>query len=188
MDYYTKELFIPQVDEQDTVIGKVERWKAHREGILHRGFTVGVWYKGRMVCQHRKHPVFDGFVDLTASSHPVYDGETLQDTVDAVEGCLSREWNISPSLLKYRPKLAGKVVYDSRHGEFVEHEVCHLYFTEIEALPHDIPEDVSYGYSLIPVDHLNDPERNPLLRGLAPWVTAMIVADLLKVSPSGDTV
>lgn len=179
MDYYKQTLYIPQVDENDTVTGKVERWEAHEKGILHRGFTVGLLYKGQMVCQHRKHPVFDGFVDLTASSHPFYEGDELQDTVTAVENCLRREWGVSPDDLKEPLRLVGKVIYDSKHGDFIEHEVCHLYIAEVAKLPS--PNlDVSYGYSLMPLEHLNDPEKNPLLRGLAPWVVEMIYKDLLK--------
>jgi isopentenyldiphosphate isomerase len=179
MDYYKQELFIPQVNEQDEIQGKVERWKAHQEGILHRGFTVGVLYEGQMLCQHRKHPVFDSFLDLTASSHPIYTGDDLQDMTEAVEKCLLREWNIKSEELSYKPKLAGKVVYDSRHEDFVEHEVCHLYITEVKKLPMPVLE-FAYGFSLLPLEQFNDVKKYPLLNGLAPWVEAMIMQGLLK--------
>lgn len=179
MDYYQQELYIPQVNEQDEILGKVERWHAHEKGILHRGFTVGVLFEGQMLCQHRKHPVFDSFLDLTASSHPIYQGEVLQDMTEAVEKCLAREWNISKDQLVYAPKLAGKVVYDSRHEDFVEHEVCHLYITEVKTLPAPVLE-FAYGFSLLPLAQFNDVKKYPLLNGLAPWVEAMILQDLLK--------
>lgn len=179
MDYYKQELFIPQVNENDEIEGQVERWKAHREGILHRGFTVGVLYKGQMLCQHRKHPVFDSFLDLTASSHPIYEGDTLQDMIMAVEKCLYREWGLQPGDLKYRPKLAGKVVYDSKHEDFVEHEVCHLYITESKIIPTPVL-DFAYGFSLLPLEHFNDIKKYPIMNGLAPWVEAMVMQDLLK--------
>lgn len=179
MDYYKQTLFIPRVNENDEVIGKVERWEAHEKGILHRGFTVGLLYDGKMVCQHRKHPVFDGFMDLTASSHPFYEGDILQDTVTAVENCLKREWHVAPENLEARPALVGKVIYDSKHGDFIEHEVCHLYIATVKTLP--MPDlEFSYGFSLLPLEHLNDPELNPTLRGLAPWVTEMIFKGVLK--------
>lgn len=179
MDHYKKVLYIPKVDENDTVLGQVERWEAHEKGILHRGFTVGLIYEGQMVCQHRKHPVFDGFVDLTASSHPFYDGDVLQDTEIAVLNCLEREWNIKKDQLKNGLRLQGKVIYDSKHGNFIEHEVCHLYLAEIDFVP-EVNLEYAYGFSLIPVEQLNDYESNPALRGLAPWVLEMIMKDLLK--------
>ena len=177
--HYKKTLFIPQVNEQDEVTGKVERWEAHEKGILHRGFTVGLIYEGQMVCQHRKHPVFDGFVDLTASSHQFYEGEQLQDPIIAVENCLGREWNIKKPDLRTGISLKGKVIYDSKHGNYIEHEVCHLYLAEINKLP-ELNLEFSYGFSLIPVKQFDDYEANPMLRGLAPWVLEMIMKDLLK--------
>ncbi len=50
-DYYEKTLYIPRVNENDDILGKVERWEAHEKGILHRGFTVGLLHYGAMICQ-----------------------------------------------------------------------------------------------------------------------------------------
>jgi isopentenyldiphosphate isomerase len=179
MDYYTQELFIPQVNEQDEIIGQVERWKAHREGILHRGYTVALLYQGQMLCQHRKHPVFDGFIDLAASSHQIYQNDKLIDANTSVLQCLAREWNIELSQLSRDLSLVGKVVYNSKHGEYIEHEVCHLYLSEIKSLP--VPNlEFAYGFSLLPLSQLQQPETNPALAGLAPWVTSMIKEGLLE--------
>lgn len=172
MDYYQQEFFIPQVNEQDEIIGKVERWKAHTEGILHRGYTIGLIYKGQMICQHRKHPVFDGFLDLTASSHQIYQGEELMDIDTSLFWCLEREWGLQKKDITTPFSLAGKVVYESKHDKYVEHEVCHLYLAETNTLPEFNPE-YAYGISLIPLEHLRKPELNPVLSGLAPWVISM---------------
>ncbi len=118
MDYYKKTLYIPQVDKNDNVLGKVERWKAHREGILHRGFTVAVMFDDQVICQHRKHPVFGGYLDLTASSHPLYEGEKIQTFEDAVNNTLHREWGIKKSDLGEIQE-RGKVYYYSKHGEYI---------------------------------------------------------------------
>ncbi len=40
MDYLNQKLDLNKVNKKDEVLGKVERWIAHQEGILHRGFTV----------------------------------------------------------------------------------------------------------------------------------------------------
>jgi len=55
MDYYKKELFLAEVDKDDNVIGKIERWKAHKEAVLHRGFTTILTHQNKIVLQHRKH-------------------------------------------------------------------------------------------------------------------------------------
>lgn len=178
-NHYTKTLYIPRVNEADEITGKVERWEAHEKGILHRGFTVGLLYGDAMICQHRKHPVFDGFIDLTASSHQFYEGDVLQDPIVAVTNCLEREWDIRESELEGDIRLAGKVIYDSKHGKYIEHEVCHLYTARTNKLPAINPE-YCYGYSVIPLSQLNEPDINPGLRGLAPWVSEMIMKDLLK--------
>ena len=180
MDYYSQEFFIPQVNEQDEIIGKVERWKAHKEGILHRGYTIGLLYNDQMICQHRKHPVFDGFLDLTASSHQIYDGEELMDITKSLLWCLEREWNLKKEDLTKDFSLAGKVVYESKHEEYIEHEVCHLYLSETKTLPVFSPE-YAYGVSLIPLEQLNNPSKNAVLAGLAPWVTPMIEQGLLRL-------
>lgn len=179
MDYYKRELFIPQVNENDDIVGKIERWEAHTKGILHRGFTVGLLYQRQMICQHRKHPVFDGFIDLTASSHQVYEDDVLQDAETAVLNCLEREWHVTKSDLTSDIALQGKVVYDSIHGDYIEHEVCHLYIASVKHIPEPNFE-FAYGFSVIPIDQLIDYESNPALRGLAPWVLEMIMKDLLN--------
>ena len=71
-NYYQKQLFILEVDKNDNPIKKIERWQAHKEGVLHRGFTTILKYKNSFILQIRKHPVFDGFFDLSFSSHPVF--------------------------------------------------------------------------------------------------------------------
>jgi isopentenyl-diphosphate delta-isomerase len=79
-----KELLI-QVDEQDNVIGPIERLKAHQgDGILHRGLIVVVMNrKGEVLLTQRsmeRHdlnfpPAFPGFWDVTLAGHPKW-GQT----------------------------------------------------------------------------------------------------------------
>ncbi|MCX6730895.1 MAG: hypothetical protein NTZ55_03535 [Candidatus Roizmanbacteria bacterium] len=47
MDYYKKKQFIAEVNEQDEIIGKVEKWDAHKKGMLHRGYTAIITFKER---------------------------------------------------------------------------------------------------------------------------------------------
>src|SRR3989339_287697 len=94
MDYYKKELFLAEVDKDDNIIGMVERWKAHREAVLHRGFTAILTYHDKIVLQHRKHLAFDEYFDLTFSSHQIFVNEKLQTDMDAIYETFKREWNI----------------------------------------------------------------------------------------------
>lgn len=167
MDYYKKKLFIPQVDEQDKITGKIERWEAHTKGILHRGFTVGLYYKDSFICQHRRHPVFDGVIDLTASSHQIYSMQTLQGIDEAIGSTLSREWNIQKQNLASPLKFRGKVAYRSSDSVYIEHEICHFYTARITQLPQPQFEYL-YGYSLFTSEELRS--SKPLMNALAPWL------------------
>src|SRR3989338_8675413 len=80
MDYYKQQQFLAQVDENDKILGKIEKWDCHKKGILHRGYTCILIYQNSFVLQHRKHPVFDGVFDLSFSSHPVYRPELVSES------------------------------------------------------------------------------------------------------------
>jgi len=74
-----KELLI-QVDEQDNVIGPIERLKAHQnDGILHRGLMVVVMNQENQILLTQRSmerpdlgfpPAFPGFWDVTLAGHP----------------------------------------------------------------------------------------------------------------------
>lgn len=180
MNYYTKELFIPRVDEQDIIIDRIERWKAHIEGILHRGFTVGVYTKtGDMILQHRKHPVFDNYYDLTASSHQIYENDTLQDVSSALFRTLEREWNMTQDMFKNEPKLVGKTLYKSTHEKYTEHELCHLYTIQLDTETVPQPnKEFAYGYLTLPLDTIMTASYEKS-HGLAPWVVSFFEDSLL---------
>ena len=176
MDYYKKLIYIPHVDRKDRVLGPVERWKAHREGILHRGFTIGLLYKDFFICQHRKHPVFGGFFDLTASSHPQYKNKTLQTHENAVFQTLSREWNLSQEDLDGEIKEKGKVYYRSSFGKYIEHEICYFFTARVKKVP-QVNYEFAYGFSLLTLSDLKD-EKSPYVNTVAPWVKQALKENL----------
>lgn len=170
MDYYRKKQLIAAVDRHDTVTGAVDKWQAHKKGLLHRGFTVALICREGIILQHRKHPVFDGYFDLTCSSHPVYHQGKLQGMTDAVYDSLAREWNINENKRPIALTHKGSVAYKAKDeaSGFIEHEICHLYTAEITSLL--LPQfDYAYGFSLLPKDTL----RSCRLR-FAPWVKKLI--------------
>lgn len=167
--YYQQKIYIPQVDEHDNFIGSIERWEAHEKGTLHRAFTIAVSYQDKIICQHRKHPVFDGWIDLTASSHPQILKDKIQDIEDAVIQTLKREWNLDEQKLT-NLKSIGSIVYSTPdpNSKYIEHELCHFYTAETSTLP-VFNTQISYGFSLQALISLKK-RVNPIYQALAPWV------------------
>lgn len=168
MDYYKKELFLAEVDKDDNVLGKIERWKAHKEAILHRGFTTILTYQNKIVLQHRKHLAFDGYFDLTFSSHQIYVHDKLQTDFEAINETLKREWNIDKSGLTGELKYLGKFYYKAKdpNSIFTEHEIDYIFMAELKNLPNPNP-DFAYGFELIDKQNIENFKT-------APWVDEIV--------------
>lgn len=168
MDYYQKKLFLAQVDKNDNIVGKIERWQAHKDGILHRGFTTILTYHDDIVIQHRKHLAFDGYYDLTFSSHQIYIDQKFQTDLEAINSTLKREWNIDESGLTNEPKFLGKFYYKAKdpNSIFTEHEIDYIYQAELKSLPTP-NHDFAYGYELINKLHIENLK-------VAPWVNEIV--------------
>ena len=165
---------IARCDKKGNILGGIERWEAHEKAILHRAFAVAIFYKGKIILQHRKHPVFDGVFDATSSSHQLFEKGKLQDTLEATYECLKREWNIEKKDLLSSPKDMGTVYYKTKDkfSIYSEHEVCNVVTCTVKKLP--IPNmDVAYGYSLVTPEELANPISR-LSDNLAPWIATMV--------------
>jgi len=167
MNYYQKTILIPQVDENGRIVGRIERWRAHRQGIRHRGFTIILFFGNKVVCQHRKHPVFDDCLDFTASSHPIYQGQSLQTDEAAIIATLKREWGIKKEDLTTPIKLEKKIFYQNFDGRYTENEHCFFYSAKINKKP-AFKTEFAYGRQMLTLDQINSlpPSKPPL----APWV------------------
>ena len=89
MDYYKAIQYLAVVDREDNIIGKMEKWEAHKKGVLHRAYTAILQYQDNIILQQRKHPVFDDVYDLSFSSHQIYNKDLLQTNEEALfEGLL----------------------------------------------------------------------------------------------------
>ena len=178
MSYYKEEQFLAEVNEADEVIGKIEKWDAHKKGILHRGYTAIITFEDQLVLQHRKHPVFDNVFDFSFSSHQIYVKNKLQEGVVAVLEGLQREWGIHAEDVIDDIKLTKKLYYkafDDVSG-YYEHEVDHIYTVELGKLPEPNYE-FAYGFFTLHrnnVDKLEDPRIQSLL---APWINVMLKKD-----------
>lgn len=179
MNYFEQEQYIAQVDTNDNVIGKTEKWEAHKKGILHRAFTVAIFFEDNVLLQHRKHPVFDKVFDVTISSHQIYESDTLQTDEVAVLNTLQREWNIGKDNLLGEPELKGTIYYKAQDllSEYIEHEMCHIYTCQIKDLA--LPNlEFAYGYSLEKISDIKN-KTNNLNPELAPWVKKTLEEGLL---------
>jgi len=181
VDYYKEKQFIATVDKKDNILGKVEKWEGHKKGILHRAFTMILYYENKIVLQHRKHPVFDGYFDLSFSSHQIYIENKLEDNLTAIYKTLQREWNIEKSDLIEVPKKIGQIYYKAKdpNSDFFDHEIDYIYEGRLKNLP--TPNyDFAYGFSLIDKNKLLNPNPYTLAPLLCPWVKVMLEESLIE--------
>lgn len=179
MNYFDQTQYIAQVDKDDNIIGQIEKWEAHKKGILHRAFTVAIIFENQILLQHRKHPVFDMVFDTTISSHQIFDGDKLQSDEEAVLNTLQREWSITENDLLIKPQLKGVLYYQAKDSmsEYVEHEMCHIFSCSIKELK--LPNlEFAYGFSLQKVEDIKK-QSNQLYPLLAPWVQKTFEEGLL---------
>lgn len=173
MDYYNRKIYIPKVDKRDRVLGAIERWEAHKKGLLHRAFTIALYVGDKLLLQHRRHPVFDGVIDLTCSSHPIMSSGKVQDGIEAVYSTLAREWGLLPDdVSKPVHKGVGYYSASDKNSVYKEHEVCRLYTVKTKLMP-NLNSDFSYGFSLMSLEQLKS-GRAPITNALAPWVPKLI--------------
>ncbi|MBI2621913.1 MAG: hypothetical protein HYW63_04705 [Candidatus Levybacteria bacterium] len=177
-DYYQQKQIIARVDKEGNILGKIEKWEAHRKGILHRALTVALIYKEQYIIQQRRHPAFDGVFDVTSSSHQIYVNGKLQTTQEATYGCLRREWHLEKSDLG-KLKNLGSIYYKAKDpkSKLTEHEVCEVLVTQVKNLPHP-NYDFAYGFFLLTKQKLID-KSGRFYKRFAPWVKKMIEEDKL---------
>jgi len=172
-EYYKKRLFIAAVNNKDEILHPVERWEAHKNGMLHRGFTVVLEYRGQYLLQHRKNPVFDDTWDITFSSHQIYRDDILQEDSITINDSLRREWNIAPPDIQSKPQLLGKIYYKAKDtkSEFTEHEIDYVYKVLLRRLP--TPNlDFAYGYECIDKKDVSFKVKDKYV--LSPWVKKIL--------------
>lgn len=169
LPFYRKEIFITEVDENDNIIGPVERWKVHRENILHRAISVVLTFEDKVFVQHRKHPLFDGLFDITIASHQFFEDGKMQDDQTSVYANILREWNLGKEDITNIPKLMGKIYYKSKDdgSEFHEQEFDYFYKAELKTFKPPVM-DYCYGFSLLPLQDIKNGKYG-ILPNITPW-------------------
>lgn len=121
------------VDEQDKVIGEMEKIRAHQLGVLHRAFSIFVLNsKGEMLMQQRALSKYHsgGLWTNTCCSHP----RPGEDILTAAKRRLKEEMGMEPEL-----KELGSFIYKTNEKTvgfedgLTEHEYDHV-FTAISDL------------------------------------------------------
>lgn len=110
------------VDKADKVIGKMEKMKAHREGLLHRAFSIFIFNDaGNLLLQQRASHKYHGagLWTNTCCSHPQWDEEVLPSAVER----LKFEMGIDCEL-----EFVYSFIYRARvENNLIEHELDHVF-------------------------------------------------------------
>jgi isopentenyl-diphosphate delta-isomerase len=169
------------VNEADEVVGRMEKLAAHREGLLHRAFSVFVFHSdGRLLLQRRATTKYHsgGLWTNTCCGHP----RPGESTVDGAARRLWEEMRIDPALIErfsfsYRAEL---------DNGLVEHELDHVFFATYDNGADPDPEEADGWRYLHPidVDHelLAHPERYTAWFKLC-WTEVKQHLALLEITP-----
>lgn len=150
--------YVVLVDEQDQDLDLMEKMEAHRQGLLHRAFSVFVLNgKDQLMLQkralHKYHS--GGLWTNTCCSHP-RKGEKVED---AAHRRLMEEMGFDCPVQK-----AFHFIYKAKLDQgLTEHEFDHLFIGRYDEQPAINPEEVAewkwMDVSAVKVDLENNPEK-----------------------------
>lgn len=110
------------VDEQDKAIGSMEKLEAHKQGVLHRAFSVFIFNsENEMLLQQRAFTKYHsaGLWTNTCCSHP----RPGEKTPDAANRRLAEEMGIQTKL-EHKTSFTYKTKFEN---ELTEHEFDHVF-------------------------------------------------------------
>ena len=144
------------VDPEDRELGTMEKMEAHRQGRLHRAFSVFVFNcKGELLLHRRALDKYHsgGLWTNTCCSHP----RPQETVVEAAQRRLMEEMGMRCQL---EPKFSFVYRADLDHG-MIEHELDHVLVGYSDVPPHPNPEEVcETRYMRIP-ELQKDIEQHP---------------------------
>lgn len=124
------------VNEQDEVVGSMEKMEAHQKGILHRAFSVFIHREGKILLQQRSLNKYhsSGLWTNTCCSHPRPD-ESLSN---AGNRRLKEEMGIDCAV---KPHF--HFIYKAQlDNGLTEHELDHVLFGTYDGTVHPNPDEV----------------------------------------------
>ncbi|MDZ7845727.1 MAG: isopentenyl-diphosphate Delta-isomerase [Owenweeksia sp.] len=148
--------YVVLVDEQDQQIGTMEKMEAHREGLLHRAFSVFVMNaKGEIMMQQRAEHKYHsgGLWTNTCCSHP----RENEDIEDAAHRRMKEEMGFDCEMRKLL-----EFTYLARLDKgMTEHEYDHLYIGYFDGEPQPNPGEAS-NWKWMSIDSVTkDLRQNP---------------------------
>lgn len=124
------------VDENDSVLGSMEKLEAHEKGVLHRAFSILLFNsQGELLLQKRSSTKYHsgGLWTNTCCSHPL-PGEA---TEEAARRKLKQEMGIDLT-----PTFSYKFIYKAAlDKDLVEHECDHVFIGHFDGIPILNPEE-----------------------------------------------
>jgi len=143
------------VNEKDEEIGVEEKIKAHREGKLHRAFSIFIFNKkGELLIQKRAKSKYHsgGLWSNTCCSHP----RPKEGLMEAAKRRLKEEMGIECEL-----KEIFKLIYKVKVGKLIEHEIDHVFVGKFDGKPKPNKKEVE-GWKWVSLKELEkDMKENP---------------------------
>jgi len=132
-----KEVKVILVDEEDNITGDAGKMEAHREGFLHRAFSVFIFNsKGEMLLQQRAMEKYHsgGLWSNACCSHP----EPGEETGDAAARRLKEEMGIETGL----QKVFSFVYKKEFENGLTEHEFDHVFAGVYDGIINESADEV----------------------------------------------
>lgn len=150
------------VDEKDRETGTEEKMKAHREGKLHRAFSIFLFNsQGEMLLQRRAKSKYHcgSLWSNTCCSHP-RKGEMLES---AAHRRLMEEMGIDCEI-----KEVFSFIYSAKfENGLIENELDHVFIGRFDGEPKPNPEEVDECKWVSIIELMNDVNENP--KSYTPW-------------------
>lgn len=124
------------VNEQDEVLGSMEKMEAHQKGVLHRAFSVFIHQQGKILLQQRSLSKYHsrGLWTNTCCSHP----RLNESLADAGSRRLKEEMGIDCPV-----KPAFHFIYRAQlDSGLIENELDHVLFGSYQGLISPNPDEV----------------------------------------------
>ena len=130
------------VDEQDHVVGEMDKMEAHEKGILHRAFSIFIFNsKGQMLIHQRANEKYHGGGLWTNAccSHPQLD----EDIKESAEQRLQFEMGLQCDL----KRVFAFIYHTPVENNLIEHEYDHVLvgYTDREPVP-NVNEVMNYKW------------------------------------------
>ena len=136
------------VNEKDEEIGTEEKIKTHKEGKLHRCFSILIFNsKGELLIQQRAKSKYHSPLlwSNTCCSHP----RPNEKIIEAAKRRLKEEMGIKASHLKE----LSTFTYKAKSGNFIEHEFDHVFVGKFDGNPKPNKNEVE-GFKWVKLQEL----------------------------------